>query len=225
MQMEEDMNFIKKHFKATVIYLAGLAILALGTALMEAADFGMSMVVAPAYLIYLKLSETYSFITFGIAEYITQALLLIAMMLVLRKFKVKYLFAFVTTLIYGQLLDGCMWLIALVSPDTTAIRLIYFLIGMIVCALGVALLFCTYLPPEVYELFVKELSERYHFNISKCKTIYDITSCLIAVILSFCFFGLWHFEGVKLGTIFCALVNGWIIGRWLTLLKKCNLSK
>ena len=30
--------------------------------------------------------------------------------------------------------------------------------------------------------------------------------------MSFAFFGLWHFEGVKLGTIFCALVNGATIG-------------
>jgi uncharacterized membrane protein YczE len=45
------------------------------------------------------------------------------------------------------------------------------------------------------------------------KTVYDCSSCLVGVILSFAFFGFGHFEGVKLGTIFCALVNGWLIGR------------
>ena len=40
-------------------------------------------------------------------------------------------------------------------------------------------------------------------------------SCGVGVVLSFAFFGLWHFEGVKLGTILCALVNGSIIG-WCT---------
>ena len=42
---------------------------------------------------------------------------------------------------------------------------------------------------------------------------YDCGSCLFAVLLSFAFFGLWHFEGVKLGTVICALCNGWIIGK------------
>jgi hypothetical protein len=31
--------------------------------------------------------------------------------------------------------------------------------------------------------------------------------------MSFIFFGLWHFEGVKAGTFLCALLNGALIGR------------
>lgn len=44
-------------FYTEAAYFIGLVTLALGTALMERADFGMSMVVAPAYLVYLKVSE------------------------------------------------------------------------------------------------------------------------------------------------------------------------
>jgi len=60
---------------------------------------------------------------------------------------------------------------------------------------------------------VKELSGAWGVGIGRFKTIYDLTSCLVSIIMSFAFFGLWHFEGVKLGTVFCALVNGAIIGR------------
>ena len=35
---------------------------------MEKADFGVSMVVAPAYLLYRWLSPAWSFVTFGMAE-------------------------------------------------------------------------------------------------------------------------------------------------------------
>jgi len=38
--------------------------------------------------------------------------------------------------------------------------------------------------------------------------------------MSFAFFGFGHFEGVKLGTIFCALVNGFLIGRATKLFEK-----
>ena len=84
-----------------------------------------------------------------------------------------------------------------------------------VCSVGVALLFHTYIAPEAYELFVKEVSTKLGMDIHRFKTLYDCVSCGIGVLLSFAFFGLWHFEGVKLGTIFCALVNGSIIG-WCT---------
>ena len=193
-------------------YILGLITLAAGTAFMEKANFGMSMVVAPSYLVYLKLSAIFPMFTFGMAEYLTQAVLLVAMMVVLRSIRVKYLFAFVTTVLYGFLLDTAMALVGLIPSEDMVCRGVLFAAGMLVCASGVALLFRTNLPPEVYELFVKEISAKYGFRVSRCKTIYDITSCLIAVVLSFAFFGFGHFEGVKAGTIICALVNGTLIG-------------
>ena len=199
-------------FSTELAYVLGILTLALGTAFMERADFGMSMVVAPAYLLHLKLSQFYPFFTFGTAEYCLQAALLIVMCLVLRRFKVSYLFSFVTAVIYGFTLDGCMALIALIPGAGLAFRLAFYALGLIVCAVGVSLLFHTYIAPEVYELFVKEIAAKTGKNINVCKTVYDCCSCAVGVALSFAFFGLWHFEGVKLGTIFCALVNGATIG-------------
>ena len=46
------------------------------------------------------------------------------------------------------------------------------------------------------------------------KSGYDCVSCLDGVAMSFFAFGLWHFEGVKWGTILCALINGYVIGRF-----------
>lgn len=209
----------KKMFYTETAYAIGIIALAIGTALMEAADFGMSMVVAPAYLVYLKLSETYSFITFGMAEYIFQAVLLLMMIVVLRKFKVYYLLAFGTTILYGLLLDGSMRIVGVIPLDTIVVRAIFFTLGLLACSMGVAFLFHTYIPPEIYELFVKEVSKKYQWNIHKCKTCYDCISCCVAILLSFLFFGLGNFEGVKFGTIISALVNGWLIGRWSGLLE------
>lgn len=202
----------QKSFSAELAYILGIVALALGTALMERADFGVSMVVAPAYLLHLKLSQTYPFFTFGMAEYTLQAALLIAMCLALRRFRVSYLFSFVTAVIYGFTLDGCIALIALLPGGGIPARLAFYVLGMLVCAVGVSLLFHTYIAPEVYELFVKELAVKTGADIHRVKTIYDCCSCAVGVALSFAFFGLWHFEGVKLGTIFCALVNGTLIG-------------
>ena len=54
-------------FYTEACYLIGIVTMALGTAMMTLADFGVSMVVAPAYLLHLKISEYLPFFSFGMA--------------------------------------------------------------------------------------------------------------------------------------------------------------
>ena len=199
-------------FSNELAYVVGIIAVAFGVAFMEKANFGVSMVVAPAYLLYLKLSPSYPFFTFGMAEYTLQAVLLVAMMIILRKFKLSYLFSFVTAVVYGFTLDFCMWSVNGIDAQTVWARLVMFLGGMVLCSIGISFFFHSYISPEVYELFVKEVSSHIGMDINRFKTIYDCSSCAISIAMSFAFFGMWHFEGVKLGTVFCALVNGSMIG-------------
>ena len=202
----------KPVFFTELAYVLGIIALAIGVALMERADFGLSMVVAPAYLLHLKISQFLPFFTFGVAEYTLQAVLIIVLMAIMRKFRISYLFSFITAVWYGYTLDLFMYLVGLIPDGGIALRIAFFVLGILICSFGVSMVFHTYIPPEAYELFVKEISRKFSFNITKVKWIYDITSCLVAVALSFLFFGLWHFEGVKWATVLCALVNGFIIG-------------
>ena len=94
-------------------------------------------------------------------------------------------------------------------------RIGFYTAGIVVSSVAIALLFKAYLMPEVYELLVKVISEKFHFKLGTVKTIYDITSCTVSVILSFTFFGMWTFVGVNWGTIVCALLNGVMI-QWFT---------
>ncbi len=209
----------KKTFYTELAYVFGIIALALGVAFMEAANFGMSMVVVPAYLTHLKLVETLPFFSFGMAEYTLQLLLVLITCAVLKKVRFSFLFSFVTAVIYGLILDGFIFLMSFVPVDTFVVRGIFYVLGMVTCSFGVSLVFHTYIPPEAYELFVKELSAKFGVNISVFKTCFDITMMLIGVAMSFAFFGLWHFEGVKVGTLICALCNGFIIGRFTKLLE------
>lgn len=195
-----------------VAYLLGVIILALGTAFMALADFGVSMVVAPAYILHLKLAETFSFFTFGMAEYVLQACLIAVMMLILRKFRIKYLLSFVTTIIYGIALDGFMLLLGMLPTSGMLVRVIFYIVGVPLCSVGVAFLFHTKLPQAAYEMFVKEVSAKYGADLTKFKTCYDLVSCAMSVLLSFVFFGFGQFRGVNVGTIICAFLNGPLIG-------------
>jgi len=202
----------KKKFWSEIAYVVGIIILAFGTALTERAEFGMSMVVAPAYLVHLKVSQYIPWFSFGMAEYCLQAILLIALSFAMKRFKRMYLFSFVTAVYYGLVLDLMLYLVGMIPLGGTIGRILFFIVGVLNCSLGVALLFNTYIAPEAYELVVKEVSAQYKKDINKTKIVYDCTSCIVAVVMSFIMFGFGHFEGVKYGTIICALVNGVLIG-------------
>ena len=194
-------------------YALGMVGLSFSVALMTRADFGVSMVVAPAYLLYLKLSSILPFFTFGMAEYTLQAALLLFTAVAVQKLRPYFLFSFVTAVLYGFLLDGWMLLVRHFPAESFALRCLWYVLGILLGAASIACFFKTYIAPEAYELLVKELAEKLHKPTHRVKTVYDCVSCAVSVLLSFAFFGLWRFEGVKLGTVLCALVNGFLIGR------------
>ena len=113
-----------------------------------------------------------------------------------------------------------MWAVKNLDAQPVWERLAMLVGGMVLCAIGISFFFHSYISPEVYELFVKEVSSHIGMDINRFKTIYDCSSCAISIAMSFAFFGMWHFEGVKLGTVFCALVNGSMIGAVSRFLEK-----
>lgn len=207
---------MKKKFYCEASYFLGLVLLAFGASLMTRADFGLSMIIAPAFII----SEFFSFMTFGMAEYLFQALLLILLVIFVRRFKFTYLLSFLTAVLYGMMLDGCLYLLAFLGEINIAVRIMFYLIGLFATSLGVAFMFHTYISAEVYELFVKEATERFGWKIGVVKTVYDCTSLVLSVLMSFAFFGFGHFKGIGIGTLVCALVNGRLISTFGSLLEK-----
>lgn len=203
----------KRVFYTEISYVLGLIIMAFGAAFTELADFGMSMIVAPAYILHLKVSETLPWFSFGVAEYCMQGLIVLLTIGCVRRFKVSYLFSFVTALLYGTILDRAISLVSFCKSESMEMRIVWFVVGTILCSIAVSLFFHTYISPEAYELIVKEISSKFLININKVKTIYDCISASLAVILSFAFFGFGVFRGVGIGTIICALINGYLIGK------------
>lgn len=210
----------KKVFYTELSYAFGLLIMAFAAAFTEKANFGMSMVVAPAYILHLKVSELLPWFSFGVAEYVFQGILVLLTAIIMRKFKKSYLFSFVTAVLYGTLLDIAMNIISPLPDESFAVRAVWYILGTVFCSLAVSLFFHTYISPEAYELIVKELSVKFNYNINKVKTFYDCFSTVLGIIMSFAFFGFGVFEGVKVGTIICAFINGFLIGRFTALLEK-----
>lgn len=201
----------KPVFYTELAYLFGLFILAWGTALTAWGGYGISMVVAPAYVLHMALSPHLPWFTFGVAEYVLQAFVLGIMMLVLRKFNFSYLLSFAAALIYGVMLDAGMALFGNILPAEPVewqTMLAYFGGDMAVCA-GIALVLRSYLPPEVYELFIKEVAPKAGLKLHIFKIVYDCTSLVLAIILSFALCG--GLQHIGIGTVCCAFINGMLI--------------
>ena len=203
----------KRVFYTEISYVLGLIIMAFGAAFTELANFGMSMIVTPAYILHLRVSEILPWFSFGVAEYCMQGLIVLLTIVCVRRFKFSYLLSFVTALLYGTILDRAIYLVSFCKSDSMGMCIVWFVVGTILCSVAVSLFFHTYISPEAYELIVKEISSKFSININKVKTIYDCISVSLAVVLSFAFFGFGVFRGVGIGTIICALINGYLIGR------------
>ena len=91
----------KKKMSREFAYCMGLLTMPFAIALSTKANLGLSMIAAPAYII----SEKAEALSYGQAEYIVQTLVLILMCLIVNKFKLSYLFSFITSILYGTLLD------------------------------------------------------------------------------------------------------------------------
>lgn len=206
----------KPIFFSEIAWLLGMCLVAWGTALTVWADFGISMVVAPAYVLHLAMANIWDWFSFGIGEYVLQAIVLILMMLLLREVRFRYFLSFAAAILYGFILDLGMTVTGSLLPEAAQLplRVIIYVLGDLAVCVGVALILPSYLPPEVYELFVKEVSLLGNFRIGAVKTIYDCASLLVAVLMSLALLG--KIEGVGIATLICALLNGFII-------EKCGL--
>ena len=92
----------------------------------------------------------------------------------------------------------------------------------IITAFGVACFFHTYMPLQVFELFVAEMTDRYRLELHCVKTVFDICLLVISVSLALMLFGDvaefdWRtiyynsFHSLGLGTLVTTLINAPLI--------------
>ncbi len=196
-----------------IVYIFAIVILSFSVAMITTTDFGVSMIVAPAYI----LSQKLTFLTFGQSEYVLQAVLFIIFCLLMRKVKLSYFSSFLTCIIYGAVLDLWRVIVPAFNPQITPpgtmsmpIRIIFFVIGTVLTSLSIAMFYRTYLYPQVYDFFVKGISARFNIDRTKFKIGFDTTFLIIATVMSLVLFK--GFVGIGLGTLIMTAFNGLMIG-------------
>lgn len=169
--------------------------------------FGVSMVVAPAYILHLEISRFLPWFTFGMSEYCLQGLLVIVCCVMMGRFKWKYPLAFGTAVCYGLCLDFFRLLLGTEVYPLLWQRCLSCAAGMLICAFSIALFLRSYLPQQAYELMVKELTTKTGADMHKVKWIYDISSLLVAIVLMLLFFRRFSFDQIGIGTLLVTVLN------------------
>ena len=211
------------------VYILGALLLSLATAMLSAADFGLSVIVSPAYLVSLRAP----FLTFGRAEYVVQGILFCIFCIIMKQVRLLYFGAFLSGLIYGLMLD--LWRVAVpqFNPDIhppgtlpVTVRAGYFIIGFFINAFAAVLYFKSRYYPQVYEFFVKGISEKYKKNLADFKLRFDLAFLLLTVSMSFLMYH--RLVAVGAGTLIMACCNGPLIGvysRWFDRLFWCGRKR
>ena len=205
-------------FYTEIAYVLAILFIAMGVALAAKAGFGVSMISGPMYTIHLWLVQYTEILTLGTLEYIFQGVIILSIAIIVKHFKISYLFSFTTSVFSGLAIDFMFWAVEPFNPETLLSRSLFFVASLLTCAFGVACIFRAYFSPAGNELFVKEFSAHFNKDIHKVKTAYDISFFVISVILNLVLFG--GFVGIGIGTVITAFANGPIISVFSKFLEK-----
>lgn len=205
-----------------LLWLFGIIFVALGVAICSKAYLGVSMIAAPAFVVSEALLALSPFFSVGVTEYLLQGVLLIVMCVIVRKFNPRYLLAFAVAVIYGYTLNFFIWLLGGVSFDAVWLRWVMLIVGDCITAFGVSCFFRTYMPLQVYELFVSELASHFKLKITRVKLGFDLSLLVLSIVLALVLFGDvaefdWSsigqasFHSIGLGTIVTTAINSPLI--------------
>ena len=226
---ELNMKRIKK--SSELLWVFGIVFIALGVSICNKANLGVSMVAAPAFVVSEAIRPYFNFFSVGVTEYLIQGLLLASLCIIIGKFNWRYLLAFAVAVIYGYVLNGFLWIFSGIQVNAVWLRWVMLLIGDMCTAFGVASFFHTYLPLQVHELCVAEITKRFNFNLNSVKWIFDISLLFTSIILAFSLFGdadafdwskigYTSFHNIGLGTVVTTIINSPIISIMSKIIKR-----
>ena len=199
---EEDSRHI---FRGELALVIAVMINSLAVILMLYSGSGISAISSVPY----AFEKVFPVITLGTWTYIFQALLILSLMILRKKFVPAYLCSFLVGFAFSELLYvNEAWINIL--PKTIPLRVLYFVISYLLICIGIALSNRCGLPIIPTDLFPRELSEIIKVKYSKIKVSFDviclmITACMTGLILG-------HINGLGIGTVMAAFTMGKVIG-------------
>lgn len=207
------------------IATVGLVFVALGVALSIISNLGTAPLSCPAYVLNLK----WPVLSVGTFTLLVNMTYLIIQWALLRKdFKAKYLMQVLASAIFGYLIDGCMWALSWLHPETFVLRIVLTVLAALVTAFGVSIEVAANAWMLSAEMTVGAISQVFKKDFSRVKIAMDSLMVVISAVLAWFFFGNPFGSGgytglgnvllartpgvvIGLGTILLAILPGWMM--------------
>lgn len=157
----------------------GVPLGAVGASLMKHGSFGMT----PFYAVSLALHETTGILTMGIWNTIFQVALILVLILVRRRFALRYVLSFAVAACSSAILD-CANAAAAQLPGGLACRILCFGAGFLIMGVGISLLAKCRLPVAPMNLFPRELAEITNRPFRQLKLWFDLGCLCFTLMIS-----------------------------------------
>lgn len=198
---------------AEMAWVIGTVLCAFGVVLCTKSGLGLSMMAAPPYILHITLRDLLPWFTQGTAQYLFEGSMLLVMCVLIGRFRLRFLLSFLSGVIYGVVLD--LWLLVMGGNGqyvSMVARVMSFAAGIGCISLAVAFMFRTYLPPQIPELFVMRVADRFRAEQPRIKLVLDLSCLALSFILALALTG--KLTGIGVGTVVIAVANAPLIRLW-----------
>lgn len=200
-------NKIMYNLQRIIIFIIAIFFSGFGIALSTQANLGTTPISSLPYVL--------TFITpmsFGTTTILINIIFLIIQIIILKKDfkKIDYL-QLPVTLFFGIFIDIGMHIASYCRTNIYLVQLLTLIAGSAILALGITLEVYANLLYVPGEGVVKAFSRKYNKNFGTTKIIFDISLCIISIILSLLVLG--KVQGLREGTVYSAVLVGGFV--WL----------
>ncbi len=205
----------KEIFKRYILFILCLFFMGIGVALTKHGELGVSPISSVANVISIK----FSFLSFGTWLTISNCVLLLGQVILLRKnFMPFQLLQIPLSFLFGYFTDFGLYLASFIPNDIYIVKLLLVIFGIVVLGFGITLGVIANVILNSGEAFVKALSDVLHKDFSNVKIAFDISWVALSIVLSLIFFN-GSMVGTREGTVISAVFTGVAVKLWLKFIK------
>ncbi len=206
----------KEAVKRYILFILCLFFMGIGVALTKHGELGVSPISSVANVVSIK----FPFLSFGTWLTISNCVLLLGQVLLLRKnFQPLQFLQIPLSFLFGYFTDFGLYLASFIPNDIYIVKLLLVISGIIILGFGISLGVIANVILNSGEAFVKALSDVIHKEFSNVKIAFDVSWVTFSVVLSLFFFG-GKLVGTREGTILSAIFTGVAVKLWLKLINK-----
>ncbi|MBQ7337680.1 MAG: YitT family protein [Clostridia bacterium] len=199
-----------------LVFLFGLAVMALAIAVMSCAQLGISPIQSTCYVIYHRISD---YISLGTMVFLWNCLIVLAQLPIKgKRFGWINWLQIPLSVFLGAMVDVFRSLLFWLTPENMVQKIVAMLCGVILLAIAISITVAAKTVMNAGEALVAAIAEKCGRPFGKVKVIFDVSLISFAILLSFVFFGKWRFDIIGLGTLVAATTTGHIVnltGKWI----------